>query len=327
MPTQPDRNGVPNSMINSTIPERIDQIRQLQAELRTQPVTGSARRLKKLFYKMTHSTFSRQFRLNAATVDLIEIVYRKLDLERNQLQTQSQQMQDQAAQLMPSEDRTSTAVLAGETLASCGQTQDQAKINNIRPLRGFDFVYSAPAEMRMPERVTLYSLIFGLQPKNCLEVGTFRGGSSAIIYGAMEDTGGGRLACVDPMPKVDPALWAQINSRCSMFTGPSPEILPEVARQVGTPFDFALVDANHEYDYVRRDIDAVLPLLTDEAYVLFHDGHYDGVKRAIDEAVATNAQLIDCGLLSVEPTVLADNGQMTTWAGLRLLRFHRKGAR
>ena len=71
-----------------------------------------------------------------------------------------------------------------EVLASCGQSQDQAKINNIRPLHGFNAVYSAPAELRMPERVALYSLVFGLQPRNCLEIGTFRGGSSAIICGA-----------------------------------------------------------------------------------------------------------------------------------------------
>jgi cephalosporin hydroxylase len=160
-----------------------------------------------------------------------------------------------------------------------------------------------------------------------LEVGTFRGGSSAIISGAMEDTGFGQLACVDPSPKVDPALWTQISSRCRMFEGPSPDILPKVRKQVGADFDFALIDANHTYEFVKRDIAGVLPLMADSSYLLFHDGHYPDVKKAIDDAVVTYPDLTDCGLLSVEPTVLHENGQSTTWAGLRLLRFQRSTAR
>ena len=40
-------------------------------------------------------------------------------------------------------------------MASCGQTQDQARLNNIRILGGFNAVYTSPAEMRIPERVAL----------------------------------------------------------------------------------------------------------------------------------------------------------------------------
>jgi predicted O-methyltransferase YrrM len=212
-------------------------------------------------------------------------------------------------------------------MASCGQTQDQAKLNNIRVLNGFNAVYTSPAEMRMPERVALYSLIFGMQPRNCLEIGTFRGGSSAIICGAMDDTGFGQLTCVDPMPKIEEALWSRLSNRCRLFEGPSPDILPQVANQIGTPFDFVLIDANHTYDAVRSDIASVLTYLADQCYLLFHDANYPDVQRAIDESVAAFPELTDCGLMSVEPTVLYDNGQTTTWAGLRLLKFQRRRAK
>ena len=96
---------------------------------------------------------------------------------------------------------------------------------------------------------------------------------------------------------------------------------------VGAPFDFAWIDGNHTYEGLRADIDGVLPLLADNAYLLFHDAHYTGVKRAIDEAVAATSQLVDCGLISIEPTVLTDNDQTTTWAGMRLLRFQRNKTR
>ncbi len=298
------------------------QIRQMQAELRTRPVTGSMRWLKRFFYKTVHSAFTRQFNLNAATIDLIEAVHRETARASAELrQLSSHSSQNATAGPAPHAE---LAIATGEVLASCGQTQDQAELNNIRVLHGFNSVYTSPAEMRMPERVALYSLVFGMQPRNCLEIGTFRGGSSAIICGAMDDTGFGQLTCVDPMPKIDSALWSKISNRCRLFEGPSPDILSEVARQIDAPFDFALVDANHTYDAVRRDIAGVLPYLTDSAYILFHDANYPDVKRAIDESVKSFAELSDCGLMSVEPTTLYENGQVTTWAGLRLLRYQRR---
>ncbi len=177
--------------------------------------------------------------------------------------------------------------------------------------------------MRMPERVSLYSLIYGIQPRNCLEIGTARGGSSAIICGAMDDVGIGQLTCVDPGPEIAPELWSQISHRCRMFVGPSPDILQRAAKESGASFDFALIDGDHNYDGVRADIAGVLPHLSDQAYVLFHDAHYNDVRRAIDEAVSTSQELTDCGLISVEPTVLKENENWITYAGLRLLRFQR----
>jgi predicted O-methyltransferase YrrM len=310
------------SPIQGSITERIAQVRELQAQLHSRPVTGSLRGLKKMVFQMIRSTFSRQFTLNSVTVDLIESIHRDLERLRPQLQSQHEELQHQSQRLSPASTN-SEVISSGEVLASCGLTQDQAKVNNIRNLTGFNHVYTSPAEMRMPERVALYSLVFGLQPKNCLEIGTFRGGSTAIIFGAMEDTGFGQLTCVDPLPKVDPALWTQLSARCQMIEGPSPDILPEVSRRVGTPFDFALIDGNHTYDFVKRDIAAVLPLMADAAYLLFHDANYPDVKRAIDESVSEHTGLIDCGLISVEPTIFQDGDNITTWAGLRLLRFQR----
>ncbi len=71
---------------------------------------------------------------------------------------------------------------------------------------------------------------------------------------------------------------------------------PRSCQYIDSPFDFALIDANHTYDAVRRDIGGVLPYLADRAYLLFHDANYPDVKRAIDEAVAANFQLTiaDC---------------------------------
>jgi predicted O-methyltransferase YrrM len=283
--------------------------------------------LKKLFYKTVLSAFSRQFNVNSATVDLIEAVYNETARIATESQRQASPSNEHASAQSSSTTNRELLFSTGEVLASCGQTQDQAKLNKIRVLNGFNTVYTSPAEMRMPERVALYSLIFGMQPRNCLEIGTFRGGSSAIICGAMDDTGFGQLTCIDPMPKIEPALWSKMCNRCRLFEGPSPDILTEVAKQISAPFDFALIDANHTFDAVRRDIVGVLPYLDDQAYILFHDANYPDVKRAIDESVTAFVELSDCGLVSVEPTVLYENGKSTTWAGLRLLKYQRRMAK
>lgn len=308
-----------------SISGRIMQIREIHTDLRTNPATGSFAWLKKIAQKSARSIFTRQSTINSATVDLIEAVYR--EVRRTRAQLPAPQLEEGAANPLIATPNVDGVYSNGETMASCGQTQDQAKLNNIRQLHGFNAVYSSPAEMRMPERVALYSLIFGMQPRNCLEIGSFRGGSSAIICGAMNDTGFGQLTCIEPSPRIEPELWAHLSNRCRLFEGLSPNILPEVSRQIGEPFDFALIDASHEYACVRRDITGVLPYLTDSAYILFHDANYPDVKRAIDEALTAHPELTDCGMVSVEPTVLYENGQRITWAGLRLLKFQRRTAK
>lgn len=216
-----------------------------------------------------------------------------------------------------------SAFSSSETLASCKQVQNQAQLNGIRRLAGFDAVYSAPAELRMPERVAIYSLVFGLQPQRSLEIGSFRGGSTAIIHAALSDTGKGHLWCVDPDPKIDPELWAHLSDRCRMFQGFSPHVLKAVAADAGGAFDFAFIDGNHAYEDLREDIRGVLPLMSDGAHLLFHDALHDSVRRAIADAVSTHPELVDCGMVSVEPTVLQQGGREEIWAGLHLLRCRR----
>jgi glycosyltransferase involved in cell wall biosynthesis/predicted O-methyltransferase YrrM len=204
-------------------------------------------------------------------------------------------------------------------VAPSANTEDQSQPNRNWSVPGFNRVFTAPAQLRMPERVALYSLIFGIQP----QIGSAQGGSAAIVCAAMNDTGSGRIACVDPAPQIRPELWSEISHRCRMFEGASPGILATAHKEMGADFDFVLIDGDHECDAVRTDIDSVLPFLTEQAYLLFHDAHHEGVKTAIHEAVSMSPQLIDCGLVSVEPTVLQENGKSVAYAGFRLVRFER----
>ena len=66
----------------------------------------------------------------------------------------------------------------------------------------------------------------------------------------------------DSLSRVGPArLWA----------GFSPNIVPAVWAVKPEPWSFAFIDGHHEGDAPRDDARAVLPLLADDALVMFHD--------------------------------------------------------
>lgn len=194
----------------------------------------------------------------------------------------------------------------------------------IRPER-FNVVYSAPVLMTWPERVVLYGLIFGLRPQRCLEIGTNMGGSALIIGAALDDIGAGQLVCVDSEPQVEPEHWQQLAHRAKLITGMSPQVLPQTVVAAGGLFDFALIDGDHELPGVIRDIEGVLPLLANDAYMIFHDAHYYGVADAIDRMLEKYSdRLTDCGMLSTEQTPEGKTvkGRPVIWGGLRMLRHH-----
>jgi predicted O-methyltransferase YrrM len=192
----------------------------------------------------------------------------------------------------------------------------------------FGVIYTTPAHMTAAERVTLYSLVFGLRPQRCLEIGTFHGGSSLVIVAALDDLGAGELVCVDPSPAVAPEDRARMAHRAHLIERASPAALGEAMAVAGGHFDFALIDGDHERTSVVRDIEGVLDVLAPNAHVLLHDAHYLGVSDAIEEMMRRHPdRLVDCGMLSTEQ-VKEDrsvDGRPVTWGGLRLLR-HRGDA-
>ena len=68
---------------------QIAEIRAAQKQLRAAPVIGKWAGLKKFFFAMTNSTFSRLFNINEQLLDLVEELYHELHQQRQaQLQFQ-----------------------------------------------------------------------------------------------------------------------------------------------------------------------------------------------------------------------------------------------
>jgi predicted O-methyltransferase YrrM len=177
--------------------------------------------------------------------------------------------------------------------------------------------------MIWPERVLLYATVLGLRPARTLEIGTFLGGSAQIITAALDTIGHGSLICVDLNPRVAPENWAKVGHRATMVAEPSPDGLTTAKRVAGGLFDFALIDGDHTYDGVVRDIEGTLPVLADRAYLLFHDAYFHEVEHGIDDMVRKYArELTEVGMMSAEP-VPDRNNPGVVWGGFRMLRFDR----
>jgi predicted O-methyltransferase YrrM len=197
-----------------------------------------------------------------------------------------------------------------------------------RRLPGMLRIFNDKAQLRMPERVLLYALIYALKPRMVLEIGTCEGGSALIIGGSLDDIGGGHIVCVDQKFQISERTWTLLSHRVTRVEGTTPGVLRDAARAAGTPFDFAFIDGDHSTAGLLRDIEGTLPLLAPQAYLLFHDAQHPDVRAALDEIVRRHSnELIDCGDVSAEQTIIehSDVG-VHVWSGFRLLRFKRRQA-
>lgn len=187
-----------------------------------------------------------------------------------------------------------------------------------------DVIKWAPAWLTSAERLSLFTLVCALRPMNYLEVGTFQGGSTLIVSAAMDASNNpGRITCVEPEPQINPEHWSQIENRATLVQGYSPAVLSEAHRLAGQPFDFVFIDGDHTEAGVFRDAIGMVPFLSDDAMMLFHDGFFPDVAAAIDRFVSNHARhVVDIGLITSEATV-QDGDPSLRWGGLRLLRFRR----
>ncbi len=190
-------------------------------------------------------------------------------------------------------------------------------------LEAMEIIHSAPVWMSRAERLLLYTLIFTLRPSRYLEIGTFKGGSALVVNAALDALNSQTpLICVDPKWNVASEDWQKIEHRATFVEGYSPDILPKAEEAAGGKFDFVLIDGDHTCKGVLRDARGVLPHLTSNAYLLFHDSFFTEVARGLNQFADENAhQLVDFGSLTREVTVQEHEEKgAIQWGGLRLMQ-------
>jgi hypothetical protein len=126
---------------------------------------------------------------------------------------------------------------------------------------------------------------------HCVEVGSYKGQSAALLAVELANARGGRLDLVDHWfggPGVEfagkvYASLAPVHDVMGMcYVGDSAETANKFA---DGSLDFVFIDANHEYEAVAKDIDAWRPKLTEHGILAGHDFtlDYPGVIKAVTE--------------------------------------------
>jgi len=190
-------------------------------------------------------------------------------------------------------------------------------INQIGTSDRLGIVYTASTHLSMPERLFLYTIVRGTVPHRVLEIGTALGGSAAIIAAAMEDNGVGRIIGIDPERRVDPGL-SRYYGRFHLIQSVAPNGIDEAARLAGGKFEFVFYDGPNVETATRSIIAAIIPHVSERAYIVIDNGFHYGVYQAITDAIEMDRRLHDCGFVCVK---LGVHDRHVAYNGFRLVRF------
>jgi hypothetical protein len=138
-----------------------------------------------------------------------------------------------------------------------------------RDLRGVRNPYIGV--LSLDEATLLYNNALPFKGKRALEIGCHYGWSAAhlIAAGVDLDVIDPALGQADQMRDVRDSL-SQVGP-ARLWAGFSPSVVPAVRSFRPEPFSFAFIDGWHEDDGPHDDARAVLPLMADDALVMFHD--------------------------------------------------------
>ena len=129
-------------------------------------------------------------------------------------------------------------------------------------------------QMSPHERASILYLIDSIPKKSCaVEIGSYKGGFLRQL-----------VKHFDAVHSVDLDHRNLVKSdytNVEFHTGPGADVLPDLIPALHDA-TFFLIDANHEYDYVRQDLANVLRYVpTSTTYVLVHDSWYKPSRQAL----------------------------------------------
>lgn len=162
--------------------------------------------------------------------------------------------------------------------------------------------------MQPGEIEILFKRVLETEPKNILEIGSYKGGSAKVMRSAAPQA---RLWCIDVSPQFEAS---DIGGQTIIIQDTSVNGLTNLPFDL--KFDFIFIDGDHAKAGVLADLNAVLGHCHYETVILLHDAAYYQVKEAIQE-VLDKEQFINMGLLC--PGVWAEM-ENVFWGGIHELR-------
>jgi cephalosporin hydroxylase len=163
-------------------------------------------------------------------------------------------------------------------------------IEEIKKIIGSDNCW-----MNNQDVVFLYSMLWSKRPNNVLEIGRWHGYSTAIIFGALEDSNRGHLYTIDIEDNTNPDIKSMVESRTTFVTETSENILncPIISQQ---KYEVFFIDGDHGQNIVLADLHNSYKLSTDESWFLLHDADLIEVNTAIDIFLQQTMDVVDCGV-------------------------------
>jgi hypothetical protein len=128
----------------------------------------------------------------------------------------------------------------------------------------------------------IYILIRLLKPANILELGNFKGASTNFILSALKKNNKGKLVLVDLVENLE-----YNNLHDYPFIRYVDSSIKFLKREI--KFDFILIDDNHEYEHVKKELNLIRSNNKAEKYIIWGHDYFAktregvNVKKAVDE--------------------------------------------
>ena len=115
-------------------------------------------------------------------------------------------------------------------------------------------------------------------PKNILEIGTFKGFSMGLFRYFIADS---NVVSIDIVRYKEAAIIASLFNKCELIEGQSTEIL---RRNIRTKFDLVLIDGCHTYSGCKSDWLNIKNNMANRCMILFDDlGHKRGCGKVFHQ--------------------------------------------
>ena len=126
--------------------------------------------------------------------------------------------------------------------------------------------------------IRLQEVVWRLRPDVIVETGTAHGGTAVLLASLCELVGNGHLISIDV--EIRPDNRAAIEDhpmfdRITLIEGDStaPEVVQQVRAQIGDgERSFVLLDSDHSYAHVTKELEAYGPLVSADSYIVAADG-------------------------------------------------------
>lgn len=161
------------------------------------------------------------------------------------------------------------------------------------------YQYPPLSLMDPDERALLYCLIRALKPENVVEIGTYFAGTTEVLARAVWENGSGCVYSVDPYGarRVSHAMaeWPeQLKAITTCSFDNSMSFLTQL-QQAGTPIDFVLIDGEHDFEFVRFDLEMCARLLRPGGIIVIDDAEQAGPFSAAKSFLADHPQWRELG--------------------------------